>query len=404
MRVLFLASYFPKPDNSTMGTWALGQARALARQPIDLRVLSFTSYVPRLLARTPGARAYAACPPRHDWNGLTVEYPRWLYYPVPPLKAWAYRDPRRQMALAWRSARPRLLRELQQQRPQVIFCHHTLPNGYMAHRLSLQTGVPYVVTDHDFGEVADGASLPHRRDCFGPVLRGASCVVAVAHRMQRDFEAIYPGVRVRTIHNGIDLPPPSAPPAPRPPELAGKKVISCAAMFAPRKGLPLLIEALARVAPRHPDAVLRIVGDGVERPAVERAIQTFNLRDRVTLLGLAPHERVLQEMAWSDFFALVGWDEPFATVFIEAMGCGKPIVTCDDGGINDVVRHEVHGLTVPPRDLGATAAALDRLLSDQPLRLRMGQEAQRLVETQLTWDANARRMVELFHEAAANRR
>ncbi|WP_161768754.1 hypothetical protein [Picosynechococcus sp. NKBG042902] len=70
MKVLFLASYFPKPDNPLMGTWALSQAQALVQQAeIELLVVSFTSWVPSWLARSEGAKAYANCPPEYEWEG-----------------------------------------------------------------------------------------------------------------------------------------------------------------------------------------------------------------------------------------------------------------------------------------------------------------------------------------------
>ncbi|NJL47719.1 MAG: hypothetical protein HC929_09860 [Leptolyngbyaceae cyanobacterium SM2_5_2] len=85
MKVLFLASYFPKPDNPVMGTWALSQAQALVRQGVELLTLSFTAWVPGWAAHTAGAKAYAHCPSQATWPGpVAVQYPRWLYYPVPP--------------------------------------------------------------------------------------------------------------------------------------------------------------------------------------------------------------------------------------------------------------------------------------------------------------------------------
>ena len=104
-------------------------------------------------------------------------------------------------------------------------------------------------------------------------------------------------------------------------------------------------------------------------------------------------------MVWSDLFALVSWNEPFATVFLEAMAAGKPIVTASDGGINDVVLDRTHGRVLPPKDVVATADALDHLLSDDTARLAMGRNASALVSEGLTWEATSRRMLSLFNEA-----
>jgi glycosyltransferase involved in cell wall biosynthesis len=106
----------------------------------------------------------------------------------------------------------------------------------------------------------------------------------------------------------------------------------------------------------------------------------------------------MQYMAWCDAFALIGGDEPFATVFSEAMSAGKPIVFASDGGITDVAKDGVHGLSVEPGDLASAVAALDRLLGDADLRARLGRGAAELA-AQLTWEQNARNVSELFKAA-----
>ncbi len=53
-RVLFLATFFPRPLNMLLGPWALAQAQALRRHIPDFRVVSLTPWVPKALARTPG--------------------------------------------------------------------------------------------------------------------------------------------------------------------------------------------------------------------------------------------------------------------------------------------------------------------------------------------------------------
>src|ERR1700722_9566189 len=92
LRVLMLASYFPKPGNPLLGPWALSQAQALQRR-MELQVVSVTSWVPGFLGGYRSAAAYANCPSDYRWGSLDVAYPRVLWYPVEPLKRYAYRNP-----------------------------------------------------------------------------------------------------------------------------------------------------------------------------------------------------------------------------------------------------------------------------------------------------------------------
>lgn len=397
LRVLFLATYFPKPANPLMGPWALEQAQAFVRAGAEVHVVSLTAWVPKLLAVSAGARAYATCPAAHRWGQVEVEYPRWLLYPVRPLKAWAYARPLTQLRLGWWSALGALRRAVASFRPDVVYCHHSLPNGYLAARLQERAGLPFVVTDHDFDEIEDCARLPERRGAMEVVAARATTLVAVSARMSAATQRLFPAARTATIPNGVNLPPPAPP---RPQELVGRKVVFSCGMFYERKGFEVLISAFARVQAGSPDAVLRIAGDGPRRSQIEAAIARLDAgRERIALLGALPHDEVLREMAWCDVFALVGWDEPFATVYLEAMAAARPVVCADDGGITDVLRDEVHGLTVRPRDAAGAARALERLLADDALRARLGRAGRTLIEEHLTWDRVAARYLDLFRAA-----
>lgn len=401
MKVLFLASYFPKPDNTVMGTWALRQAQALVRQGVEVQVVSFTSWVPKAIAHTPGANAYAHCPHLYHWPGsVTAHYPRWLYYPVSPIKQWAYRTPTPYLTLAWKSAQRQLHQLIHRYQPEVVFCHHSLPNGWLITRLMAQLPQnqqrPVIILEHDFDEIADCRRYRDRRAAMHQVTAQASAWLAVSNRMATDMRSLFPHGTILTHHNGVDLPPPHLGQTPRPLELRHKTVILACALFAERKGVPLLIEAFHSIAHQHPNAILRIIGSGPEQDTIEQTITRLQLQQQVQLIGRQPHDAVLQEMAWADCFALVGWDEPFATVYLEAMAAGKPILCCQDGGIMDVITHGVHGLTVPPKDQNATAIALNTLLSHKTQRQQWGNNAQALIRRSLTWDAKAAALIELF--------
>ncbi|MEB3209760.1 MAG: glycosyltransferase family 4 protein [Leptolyngbyaceae bacterium] len=402
MRVLFLASYFPKPDNPLMGTWALAQAQALVRCNINLRVVSCTSWVPKLVAPTSGAKAYAHCPNTYVWPGeVNVDYLRWLYYPVPPVKTWAYKHPQPYLSIAWHSVKRKLIDIVQTFQPDIIFCHHLLPNGWIAAQLPDNICPPIITLDHDFDEITDCHQYPYRHAAMKRAVKQAWASLAVSNRMQQSFQALFPHEHFLIHHNGIDLPPAQLDKQPRPPAVQNKKIVLSCALFAERKGIPLLIKAFCSIAPHHPDAILRIIGNGPENSVIRETIQQHDRTHQVQLLGKKPHHEVLQEMAWADCFALVGWDEPFATVYLEAMAAGKPIICCRDGGINDVFQHQVHGYAVAPKDLQATASALDKMLSDDAARLSMGHHAKQLIHEQLTWDAKASHLCELFSEAVA---
>lgn len=381
-----------------MGPWALAQAKAFQAAGMEVKVISLTSYVPKLLRKLPRAESFASCPRSACLEGVHVNYPRWPFYQVGIFRVISYRWPMLPLMLGWQFVRGELIKACKEWQPTVIYAHHSCVNGFIATRLARVVGLPVVVTDHDFLEVTDCRRFPHRKRVMEIVAREAHLLVAVAARMAKDIQAIFPGARTSTVQNGTDAIPVEISGRARPEAIARKLVVFSAGIFYERKGFPLLIDAFARVAEKHPTAILRIAGDGPERARIEDAIRTHKLHDRIVLLGLLPHRSVLQELAWCDVFALVGWDEPFATVFIEAAAAGKPIILARDGGFMDVLEPDVHGLAVEPRSVSAAAGAIDRLLSDEGLRVKMGQQSEILWRQRLTWEANASQYAGIFLE------
>jgi hypothetical protein len=236
MRVLMLATYFPKPLNPIMGSWALSQAQAFRRNDMDVEVVSFTAFVPEWAAKSRGAAAYAACPSEHDWNGLRVHYPRWLVYPVGPFRRWNEQYPETALRIGWLSARPVLENFVRDFRPDMVYAHHTGVNGYLAERLHRLYGRPYVVTDHDFGEIASCSRFPQRRQMFSRVMGNAYTTVAVASRMEAEMKSLFPFARTRTVQNGTDPIPEAVLQTPRPSAHTAKLVIfSCGAFYHRRR-------------------------------------------------------------------------------------------------------------------------------------------------------------------------
>lgn len=149
-------------------------------------------------------------------------------------------------------------------------------------------------------------------------------------------------------------------------------LIGCAARFWRVKRHDDLIRAFALVLIRRPDARLVLIGDGPERPAIERLIAELGLGDAVRLLGARTDlENILPAL---DVFALTSSSEGLSNAIIEAQACGLPVVTTRVGGNPELVDDEC-GVLVPAHDHDAIANALLTVLADPALRSRMGATA-----------------------------
>lgn len=142
--------------------------------------------------------------------------------------------------------------------------------------------------------------------------------------------------------------------------------------FDPRKGIPELMAACGRLAREGHRFRLVLVGDGALRSQITR-LAGGALEGRVHFEGHVGHDHLPRYYASADIFCSPArGGESFGLVLLEAMASGVPVVATDLPGHRSVFTPGVEGITVPPRDPGALAVALARLLADASLRASMG--------------------------------
>jgi glycosyltransferase involved in cell wall biosynthesis len=383
MRLLFLATYFPDPFHPSRGNWALEQAQAFQKAGDEVLVMVPTAWVPRWMRLLPGKiRNHALAPPQWQVNGLSIEYPRWPYYPWHFLAGWNRRHPSHLLRAAWLARKRQFLRRIDRFRPDVICAHHTLVNGQLARLIHEQRGIPYFVTDHEIGDLLAAEERPEIADVFRKVGDGAKAMVVVSRAMEQKANSLFPELPLMTIYNGSSFP--AEIPLGRTDD--GEPVVFSCAKFYGRKDIPLLIRAFDKVAGTSPGR-LRIAGDGPDRSEVESAVARADHRDRIDLLGLLRPEEVRDEMCRADVFALVGWAEPFGVVFLEAMACGLPVVLSEDAGIAEVLDDGATAVFSKPRDQVSVETALRKLLRDAELRNRIGEAGRALYLERFQWDS-----------------
>ncbi len=400
MRVLFLGLHFPRPNNPTIGTWALHQLLALRARGIECTVISPVAAVPKWVTKLLGRGTSACTPSHHRWKSsdaaVTALYPRWPVYPVGPLKRVIQFIPGPFLWIGWLYLRKFLLAQLRLNAPEIIFAHHGEFCGYLAKKLSQRAGIPYVITEHSFGEIESCKTKPLRRRHYEYALAGVSQWLAVASEMQGTMRAVFPQIPSAVLHNGAVCSPSNERIESFAQRFVGNDVIFCAAFFYRRKNVPLLVEAFDAVAHRFPSALLAIAGSGEDLDKVLCAISHAKSKERILYLGHLAHEDVLAMMHCAIAFANIGVREPFATTFSESMLAGCPILYSRDGGICDVVADGVHGLAVDPDNLNSASTAIATMLGDLHLREQLGQNAKKLASENLTWSKNASELEAMF--------
>ena len=231
-----------------------------------------------------------------------------------------------------------------------------------------------------------------------------SAIIAVSDGVRQKHVAIdhLRSERVHTIYNGLNLDrfrlndhrdatrrmlhlPSEAP------------LVTTVANVNAWKGLDIFLKAAAVIHAKLPSAHFAIAGDWTDRELVA------SLQALAVSLGVSHHCHLLGRVAdvpslllASDLFALLSRSEGFPNAVLEAMAAGLPVVATAVGGTPEAIYHGQTGFLVANEDAAGAAEHLIALLSDEPLRRRMGDAGRERVERQFSTQTMVDKHVELY--------
>ncbi|PKL58492.1 MAG: glycosyltransferase family 4 protein, partial [Methanomicrobiales archaeon HGW-Methanomicrobiales-5] len=277
----------------------------------------------------------------YTYDNVEVYYPRSIYVPI----VWLSKvliDNRLQVV-------ERCIEE-HHLHFDLIHAHFTWPSGYIGVRLKEKYGKPVVTTIHENGDWFDQeVGMDH--PLINTAWSGADALIRVNRKdvpvLKRYNEQVY------SIPNGFS---PTFHPIdttvarerlglPR-----GAKIIFSLGHLIKRKGFNYLIDAMEQVCSQRDDVFCFIGGAGPERGSLQRQIDRLHLGEKVRLLGSVPSDILPLWMNACDLFVLPSLSESFGVVQIEALACGKPVVSARNRGSEEVVISDEYGLLVDPAD------------------------------------------------------
>lgn len=164
------------------------------------------------------------------------------------------------------------------------------------------------------------------------------------------------------------------------------------------KGLFHLLHALAWL--KDLDWHLIIVGEGEQKDRVYDYIKEMGFRDRISLTGTAPQEKVGTYYVRGAFLVFPSlFPETFGIAGAEAMSAGLPVIAYNAGGISDWLAHGRNGLMVHRGDVQGLSQAIRQLLEDPKLRREMGQAARQDMSVRYSRGSHMENLYQIYEKA-----
>lgn len=316
----------------------------------------------------------------------------------------------------------RLLEVIPRERPDVLHAHSPALNGMAAVRAGKKFGIPVVYEIRAFWEDAavdhgtaseDGLRYRLTRALETRVVRQADHVTTICEGLRADIcgRGIDAG-RVTVIPNAVDperFPRTDHrdPVLERELRLEGCETIGFIGSFYAYEGVPLLLDAVERLAPRHPRLRLILVGGGPQADDVAQRIRERGLDAQVRMLGRVPHADVQRYYSLIDVLAYPRLSKRITERVtplkpLEAMAQGQLVVASDVGGHRELIDDRKTGYLFRAGDPDALAQTLHKALVNQSHAQKMRQLARAFVQTERSWPRSVARYHHVYAEACAH--
>ena len=300
----------------------------------------------------------------------TMDLPDVDRYEGVDIHRFRFREPLDQKNIpAMMTVRRRLADLRERFAPDLAHLNFAGPSAYYHLATAGVRPCPWLVTVH---QPLPG-SAAGRESVMGRMLREADWVTAVSGSVLANLRSLVPELAARSsvTYNGLEAPAVSPEPLRWDPP-----VLLCLGRLVPEKGFDTAIQAMAPLRQRFPDVRMVIAGDGPARADLERLAAAVGVADAVEFTGWVAPEAVPSLMNRATVVVVPSrWEEPFGLVALEAALMARPVVAARVGGLQEVVREGITGLTFPREDAGALAAAVGELFRQPGRALELGRAA-----------------------------
>ncbi|AKJ98019.1 hypothetical protein VM99_08080 [Pseudomonas chlororaphis] len=340
-KVLVLSHMYPREYNMVGGIFVHEQVKALRAQGIDARVVSgepfwINTVNPKAIRRALNIYRAQKISGWEEHEGVPLIRFPYIVSSLLPFQAHAT------------TYSHGLLRQAEWLRAdfdfELIHAHTAYTDGTAGRRLASKLNVPLVITEHT-GPFTTLTRTRYLRRMTQKALNAADKVIAVSSALLSDMRRevkLKAGVHTQVIANLVDT------------ELFGEQAVTRDELihllwvghFVPVKRVPVLLEAFAVALQSEPRLRLRLAGSGEGLEDAQALVDSFGIGHAVEFSGRASRTQLVDYYRECDFLVISSESETFGVVAIEAMSCGRPVLTTRCGGPAEIVSHSQLGHVV----------------------------------------------------------
>ena len=295
----------------------------------------------------------------------------------------------------WFSA-PEMYRILKKEKVTHVHGHQTTSGiAFEVCSVAMLMNIPAFYTEHSLFSVAVAGAF-HLNKALNSFMQGLDQVISVSDVQKANLQARFPGIKnISVIPNGID----SSAFFPRDQIPPGYPTIVVVTRFEKRRGCEMLPEIVRRVCKCNSDARWIIAGGGSMLSSFEEFRNKSFYKDRITVLGQVPHDRVPEILRQGHIFLNCSFIDSFCLSSVEAIACGLFVVSTNVGGISEVLPPECCTLCEPC--VSVLSEAILDAISNHKLDNSLRRQYHNLITEKFSWNRVVKSLLHVYQTKRA---
>jgi len=394
MRVLQVCQEFPNRYYPELGTFIKQSIDSIANQGVDVTVISPKAYV--LPFSSFPYHNFSKLPRVEHTEKYDLHYPRYIYA-IP--KKYFYPI----SGISYAHFVSRYITKNIKPEPDLIHTHFSYPDGYGMMGLAKKWKAPLVISALGTIERKVAYEGTYTSKQIIEAMNFADKILSVSEDLK--VHIVNLGIdesKVHVVSNGVDTEKfkPAGKEHARsvlnlPQE---KKIVLFVGSLRKIKGVDYLIEAAKNFVDTDTDLYMVGRDDGLMK-SLEKRAEELKIADSIKFTGPVNHEDIPLWVSASDMLVLPSLSEGRPNVVLEALSCEVPVVATDVGGIPELMVDGETGYLVPVKNPDELSEKINRLLEDESRREKMGKFGrQSIIQRGLTWEAHAKKTVDIYSE------